>query len=86
MYKGPCGGKYILHVGVLLPWDWFLECICPWLLHFLNGKLEQVGQLFNGQQGHGFALHLDVFCYCNLLTFGTKPAPSGSHVSLRHLV
>lgn len=39
----------------------------PWLLHFLNGKLEQVGQLFNGQHRHGFALCLDALCYCNLL-------------------
>lgn len=39
----------------------------PWLLHFLNGKLEQVGQLFNGEHGHSFALRLDAFRYCNLL-------------------
>lgn len=62
-------------VGVLFQRNGLLECVRPGLLHFLNSKLEQVGQLFDGQHGHGFALRLDAFCYCNLLTFRTKPVP-----------
>lgn len=62
-------------VGMLFQWNRLLECIRPWLFHFLNGKFEQVGELFNGEHCHGFTLSLDAFCYCNLLTFRTKPVP-----------
>lgn len=48
----------------------------PGLFHFLNGELEQVGQLFDGEHRHGFTLGLDAFCYCDLLQVKTTQMSS----------
>lgn len=61
----------------LLPWPLCQEAPSPYprLFHLLDGELEQVGQLLDGEHRHGFALGLNALCDRDLLQ--AKPHTSG---------